>query len=61
MLRARAKLRSKQSLPSYHRKISSDYNQVLYRGIISVRSLGVIIYKRESHHSTYLEDPIGGC
>lgn len=52
VLGARLKVRSKQSQPSYHTKTSNDYNQVLHRGIMSVRSVETIIYKWESHYST---------
>lgn len=45
MLGARLKVRNKQSLPSYHMRVSNDYNQVLRRGIMSVRSVETIIYK----------------
>lgn len=52
VLGARLTVRNKQSLPSYHTKTSNDYNQVLHRGIMSVRSVETIIYKWESHYST---------
>lgn len=45
MLGARRKMRNKHSLPSYHRKISNDYSQALYRGMISVKSVEIAIYK----------------